>query len=221
MKTVLILDDDKSQLNYLSNLLESDFRVHTTNSPLSAFNIFQENQFDAIIVDVHMPIINGFEFIRSIKDQKNCFNSALFILSSDTSMQTKIEALNLGVKDFLWPEMTKEEIILRIKNQILPKNISESQLVKTYKDLKVELLNLTAFHSDKKLDLTLIEFKILSFLISNATRVVTREELKDFTWPEAIVLDKTLNTHMTNLRSKLSESDVEIKSVKGEGILMM
>lgn len=217
MKSIFILDDDSAQLSYLTGLLQNDFKVQSTTSPISALSIFENNKFDAVIVDVHMPIINGFDFIQSLRKQKNCNDSALFILSSDTSVQTKIQALNLGITDFLWPEMMKEEIILRIKNQISLKN----ELHKSYKDINVDVMNLTAAHNSKKLELTLIEFKILSFLIGHAGHVISRNDLKEFTWPEAMVLDKTINTHLTNLRTKLGDSTVEIKSIKGEGILLI
>jgi two-component system response regulator AdeR len=130
-------------------------------------------------------------------------------------MQTKLQALALGVKDFLWPEMQKEEIILRIKNHL------QTSTIRSYKNLKIDLQNFSAFLSGNKLELTLIEFKILSILASGEGEVVSRKKLIEFTWPDIQVMDKTLNTHLTNLRAKLSGSNLEIKSLKGEGILLV
>lgn len=219
MNTILILDDDKAQLNYLSNLLKNDFLISTASDSIGARALIKDILFDAIIVDVHMPIINGFEFIKLIR-QNGHSNSALFILSSDTSSETKLQALGLGVKDFLWPEMQKEEIILRIRNHISIIDNNKQELTLNHKDIKVDIQKLSAFISDTKLDLTLIEFKMLCFLISNATKVCKREEMKKHIWPELVVLDKTVNTHLTNLRSKISNSEIEIRSVKGEGVLL-
>jgi DNA-binding response OmpR family regulator len=214
MQSVLILDDDITQLNYLANLLNEDFLVQTVSNPISAYKMFSQNEFDAVIVDVHMPILNGLDFIKNIQT-KLVFSSSLFILSSDTSMQTKLQALALGVKDFLWPEMQKEEIILRIKNHL------QTSTIRSYKNLKIDLQNFSAFLSGNKLELTLIEFKILSILASGEGEVVSRKKLIEFTWPDIQVMDKTLNTHLTNLRAKLSGSNLEIKSLKGEGILLV
>jgi DNA-binding response OmpR family regulator len=219
MQNVLILDDDKSQLIHLSSLLNDHFNIHTANTPLGAYKLINSQKFDAIIVDVHMPIINGFDFIKSIKEDAN-FNSALFILSSDTSLATKIKALELGVKDFLWPEMCKEEIIPRIKNHLnLPmENVNPETI--SYNNLKINNTTFSAFFSDKKLNLTLLEYKILNYLVRHATKLVFRDDLKSFVWPQEIVSDKTLNTHLTNLRLKLSETSIEIKSIKGEGVIL-
>lgn len=217
MNSLLILDDDRAQLSYLSTLLKDEFLITTANTPLKAYNLINAQNFDAIIVDVHMPIINGFDFIKSISEYTD-FNSALFILSSDTSTKTKICALNLGVQDFLWPEMTKEEITLRIKNQLVKPR--KSEYVTKYKDIKIDTQNFTALCGEIKLDLTLTELKILTYLINHSSILVSRDELKEFAWPGTMVLSKTLNSHLTNLRSKISISQIEIKSVKGEGVLL-
>lgn len=220
MHNVLILDDDKSQLIHLSSLLKDHFDIHTANTPLTAYKLINSHKFDAIIVDVHMPIINGFDFIKSIKEDIT-FNSALFILSSDTSTTTKVQALNLGVKDFLWPDMSKEEIVPRIKNHLNQSNENIKTSEKSYLDLKINTATLSAFISDKKLNLTLMEFKILNFLVQNAKKIVSRNDLKEFVWPQENVSDKTLNTHLSNLRVKISGTNLDIKSIKGEGVLLV
>lgn len=220
MHNVLILDDDKSQLIHLSSLLKDHFDIHTANTPLTAYKLINSHKFDAIIVDVHMPIINGFDFIKSIKED-NDFTSALFILSSDNSMTTKVQALNLGVKDFLWPNMSKEEIVPRIKNHLGQNKENSKSSCKIYNDLKINTATLSAFVSDKKLNLTLLEFKILNYMVQHAKVVVMRDDLKSFVWPQETVSDKTLNTHLTNLRLKLSGSSVELKSIKGEGVILV
>ena len=85
----------------------------------------------------------------------------------------------------------------------------------------MNFLNLVATQSDKKLDLTLLEFKLLSYLITHQQSIVSRNEIKEFAWPNTLVQDKTLNTHMSNLRSKLDTELLEIKSIKGEGFVLI
>lgn len=221
MKSILVLDDDVSQLNYMTKILGTEFKISTYNNSIEAYTSLKENHFDALIIDYHMPIINGLEFIKKIKNIKN-FNSSLFILSSDSSSDTKIQALNLGIKDFLWPQMNKEELVLRIKNHLNFENSSSTnQLFKHYRDIQIDMNNMSASIKGQKIELTLIEFKILSYLIGLATNIVDRQLLKKFTWPDCVVLDKTLNTHLSNLRIKLINSQVEIKSIKGEGIILI
>jgi DNA-binding response OmpR family regulator len=68
------------------------------------------------------------------------------------------------------------------------------------------------------LDLTQIEFKILLLLVKKHGHLVKRDEIKEFIWPNLIVLDKTINSHLTNLRMKIEKDDFKIISIKGQGI---
>ena len=221
MEKILIIDDDRSQLHFFSKILESEFKIETSNNALDATKIYKDTFFDAVIVNIHKPILNGFEFINSIKANNYESKSALFILHNETSDEIKMRALRLGVNDFLCLRMYKEEIILRIRNQLLQKKLPASYLIKSYKNLDMNLLNLVVTQSEKKLDLTLLEFKLLSYLMTHKQTAVSRNNLKEFAWPNAVVQDKTLNTHISNLRSKLDTELLEIKSIKGEGFILI
>jgi DNA-binding response OmpR family regulator len=214
MNQILILDDDARQLDFLKNQLSDTFSINTYTNPIDALDSCKTNLYDAIVIDLHMPIINGVDFINQFrkfhKDYKN-----IFILSADNSTNAKLSALNLGVIDFLWPEMCKEELVLRINNRIH----SVKDYV-SYKGIKIDLNNLAVYFNSCKIETTLIEFKLLKSLILNANQVISREELKNSVWPNQFVLDKTLNTHLTNLRMKFQNSSVEIKSIKNEGLIL-
>lgn len=221
MKKLLIIDDDSLQLNYFSTMLASEFKIATSNNATSAVKTFSESIFAAVIINVHKPIINGFEFIDSINKIKSDSKPAIFILNIETTNEIKIRALRLGVKDFICPKMPKEEIVLRIKNQLNTANHSILPLTKTYKNLEMNHINLVVIQAGKKLELTLLEFKLLSLLMTHQQEIVSRNDLKEFAWPKTLVHDKTLNTHMSNLRSKLNTNLVEIKSIKGEGFILI
>ena len=221
MEKILIIDDDSSQLNYFSTVLRLEFKIEISNNSFNAIKIFNETFFDVVIVNVHTPIVEGFEFIKSIKINNNDSKPALFILQDETSNESRMSALRLGVNDFLCPKMSKEEIILRIRNQLLQKNLPALHLTKSYKNLDINLVNLVVTQSKKKLDLTLLEFKLLSYLMTHQQKTVSRNNLKEFAWPNTVVQDKTLNTHMSNLRSKLNTEILEIKSIKGKGFILI
>lgn len=212
MKQVCIVDDDIEQLKFLTKILNKDFQVEAFSNPLVALDKFKSIKLDAVIVDVHMPYMDGFELISSMKKFKE--DIPLFLLSSDSSTQTKLKALSLGVNDFLWPEMSKEEIILRINNQL---NLSRPDEIR-YKELILDKEKQLLFYNDEQLDLTKIEFKILLCLIANANSVIEKDDFIKFVWGEQLVLEKTINTHLSNLRSKLKNSEIQIKSIKGSGI---
>lgn len=220
LKPILILDDDEAQLVHLSNLLKNYFDVTTVNNPIHAHKLCSERQFDAIIVDVHMPIINGFEFIKTIKSTLK-YETALFILSSDNTSLTKLLALELGVKDFLWPDMLKDELVLRIRNHIKTTPNENSNNIRTYKYLQIDHQISQAFLHGKKIELTIIEFKILSCLVNSAGKTISRNEIKNTTWPGMSVLDNTLNTHLFEIKSTLSNSNIDIQFSEDDGVILL
>jgi DNA-binding response OmpR family regulator len=220
VKSVLIIDDDNIQLNYLEGILSAKFSVFKADNPIKGWEKFSQSNFDAIIVDAHMPVINGFEFVLKIqRDWPHKF-PAVFILSADSSQSIKIQALKLGISDFLWPNMTQEEMVLRIENRLEKEEEKKSDLIHQYKKIKINISSMKAFLNDTKLDLTSIEFKMLTFMVAHPNEIIKRSELKEFIWPQTVVLDKTLNTHLTNLRIKLKDASIDLKSVKNEGVIL-
>jgi two-component system alkaline phosphatase synthesis response regulator PhoP len=213
MNPILIVDDCQNQLNFLKTKLSNYFFVDIASNAFDALKACKTTKYEAIIVDLHMPIMNGIDFIKEYRHFNTEFKN-IFILSTDCSQNAKIEALNLGINDFLWPEMDDQELVLRISNQI---NHSKNSV--EYKKIKINFNDLVVFVDSRKIDFTLIEFKILKTLICNANKVILRDDLKKLVWPDLIVQDKTLNTHLTNLRGKIEGSETEIKSIKNEGIL--
>ncbi len=214
MEKILIIDDDSSQLNYFSTMLEPEFKIEISNNLLCATEVFKTTNFDAVIS-------KDLEFIDSIKLTKFSQKPALFILQSESSSENKMRALRLGVNDFLCAKMSQEEIILRIRNQLFHKNTSITHSLKSYKDIEMNLLTMNVTQSNKKLELTLLEYKLLSYFIGHQQRIVTRKDLKEFAWPNTSVQDKTVNTHISNLRSKLDTKLLEIKAIKGKGFVLI
>ncbi len=205
------LDDELGQLEHFNHELGRFFTIETSRSPFEALERLREAKFDAIISDLHMPIINGHKFYEMLREHK--LNTVpFFFLSSDSEQDSKINCLKLGAVDFLSPSMSPEEKYIRIFNRI-----NDVRLV--YKHLSIDLKNVTAYCNDVALELTQIEFKILLLLLKKSGGVVGRDELREFIWPNLKVMDKTINSHLTNLRAKLETENFKIISIKGQGIL--
>jgi DNA-binding response OmpR family regulator len=209
---ILYLDDETSQLDFLKNGLSLYFELITFANAVDAIVYLksENNKVDAIISDMHMPIINGVKFFELIKEN-HLSSIPFFFLSTDTSNEIKIVGLKKGAFDFLSPEMSFEEISVRIQNRLTDSKIK-------YKHISIDLKRLLVFSGKDILDLTQIEYKILFLLLQNNGNLITRDEIKNFAWPNIVVTDKTINSHLTNLRTKIERDDFKIISVKGKGI---
>lgn len=215
MKKILIVSNDYSNSSKIYNLLKTNFDTFFMEDLNRAIEAATHSDYDAFFIDIAEGAI-GFDFIRSLK-KNNVSTSQFFAIDDQKILKAKIEALSLGVKDIFSSDMHQDEVILRMKNHFESREFGTNR----YKDLKVELATLSAFCGKQKLDLTLIEFKLLLFLIRRAGEIVGRDDLKHFTWPNSAVQDKTINTHLTNLRLKLGSTAVKVKSIKGEGVILV
>ena len=90
----------------------------------------------------------------------------------------------------------------------------------SFGNLRLNLESLEVFHQSVNLKLTPIEFKILAALVNNYPENISRENLIQTAWNSEIVLDRTVNTHLTNLRSKLPKNELSIECCRGTGILL-
>lgn len=205
------LDDELRQLEHFDRELGRFFAIETSQGPFEALDRIRDAKFDAIICDLHMPIINGYKFFEMLTENK-LNNTPFFFLSSDPELDSKISCLKLGAVDFLSPSMSPEEKYIRVFNRI-----NDVKLV--FKHLSIDLKNVTAYSGGVALDLTQIEFKILLLLLKKSGGLVGRDELREFIWPNLKVMDKTINSHLTNLRAKIENENFKIISIKGQGIL--
>jgi len=216
MPRILIVDDSKNQLTYLEGLLMSDFDVSLASNAVKATQIIESLKIDLLILDVHMPVISGLDFLKQSKETGRILPKTI-IFSADNDTNTRISSLELGVVDFLNTQMTAKEIFLRVRNHVQK---TESNLI-TYKNIKMNTSTLDVFINDQKIDFTLIEFKIFRVLIDSSETLMDREALKVRVWGEqVIVLSKTLTTHLANMRAKIITYGYDIKSVKNEGVIL-
>lgn len=215
MKKILIVNNDSSSNSKIYNLLKTSYDTVFIGDLNKAVDAATNQDYDAFFIDIAEGVV-GFDFVRNLKKANNS-STNFFAIDDQKILKAKIEALSLGVKDIFSSDMHQDEVILRMKNHFESKEFGTNK----YKDLKVELATLSAFCGKQKLDLTLIEFKLLLFLIRRAGEIVGRDDLKNFTWPNSAVQDKTINTHLTNLRLKLGATPVKVKSIKGEGVILV
>lgn len=220
MKRLLYIDDNATNLNIFSEKFSQVFDITTSNSPMNVFNLLEAQKFDVILLDIHMPDRDGFEVLKEISESR--FSSIPVIMyTSDELQLIRYQALASAASDIIYRTLSDKEIELRILNKIklfAKKNEEEKHL--NLGQLKLNLETLEAFHEEENLNLTPIEFKILASLIKNFPEKITRETMMKKAWNQDNVLDRTVNTHLTNLRNKLPKEKFTIESPRGTGIVL-
>lgn len=215
---IAYFDDNVSNLTLFKEILSSEFDVHTFQDPMTYASVMKQ-QYSAFLLDVRMPKMDGFSLFRHIKSHPQYNHCPVIFLTSDVSDNSRFEAYGIGAHDFIDRSVKKEELVLRLHNRI--GHFKETNFLFTKGSLEINLRSLRAELHGKPIDLTLTEFKILTALLQRSSEVQGREELCQSVWPGVFVQATTLNTHLSNLRSKLSRWEFDIISLKGKGIQML
>ena len=218
LSKIVIFDDDEANLRLYRNSFKSTFDVKTSQNPFRFQELLTED-VDAILIDVLMPLKDGILLSQELKTHTAYNGCPLIFISASGSETVLRDALLNGGQDFLSRNMSRDEMVLRIKNKI--EYFKSHRSIYRLGDLKLDCEELKAYHSEDSQVLTLTEMKILRHLIKCFPQTLSRHEINEAIWPGQIVLPSTLNTHLSNLRNKFHTWNFEIQNMKGVGIRLV
>ena len=218
---VTIADDSKDNLDVYQGMLEQDFTLELIQKPLSAIDFLKKNRTDLVLLDLHMPNIDGFELYQKIKSAYPL--CPIIFLSGDSSENSIVKGLDLGADDYITKPVSNSELIARIKNKINSRiakpETTENQIIK-FDGFKLYCEMQVAEVANNKIQLTPIEFKFIYLLAKNPNKVFSREYVTDYIWPNTVVQNQNIDTHLSNLRKKLLPFSRYIKTIKSRGYIL-
>ena len=219
MQSILFVNDDKMGRERYGKSFANKFIVSLCGEYEKVLEMAQKFRYDAVVLkQCSREKYKDIEIIDSLKSMNGYQNCPVFILAPEDCSHTRLHYLKFGIDDFFTEDMLVEEMLLRVNNSI---NRIKGKNVLFYCDLEVDSDRLMVIHNGLDLGLTLIEFKILKYLVMHSQKVVTRDELMEICWPnQSTTVDNSLSTHVTNLRSKLNGSQVGIRSIRGKGMIL-
>ena len=167
--------------------------------------------YDAAVLDIMLPDGNGFDLFKKIRRYSDL--PVIFLTAVDDE-DSVVNGLELGADDYITKPFSTRELIARIK-RVANKN-SKKNII-TVSGVTLDLDKSAVFENGKQLELTALEYKLLSLLMQNAGKVVTRELIFEKIWDVSgnFVNDNTLTVYIKRIRKKL-DADI-IKTVKGMG----
>lgn len=225
---VLYIDDDPDALELYQDILGDDFELETCGQPKAGLKLIEEHQYDAILLDIYMPDLNGFELFEKIKKMETNNTTPIFFISSENTVENRLKAFGLGSEDFINREMDPDEVIARIKNRLVThknkaQGHSNEENILQFGDIEIDKNKLIARCNGEIKELTQTEFRLAMLLVTEALEnpgsVLDRETIIKFVWPldHETVWPRTLSTHLTNLRKKLDSKRVKIASKRQTG----
>ena len=222
MTRILIVEDEASFSEALAFLLGKEgFVVDTAATGTEAIEKFGREEFDLILLDLMIPEISAIEVCRIIRTQSKV--PIIMLTAKDTEID-KVVGLELGADDYVTKPYSKSELVARIRAVLRRGNgtVNESDSgVLSVANIRMDIDRHQVFVAGEPISLPLKEFELLEFLMRNAGRVLTRNQLIDRVWGSDYVGDtKTLDVHIKRLRAKVEKDPANptlIQTVRGLG----
>lgn len=221
IKLLLVEDDDALRYIIKDNLERNNYDVDTAENGESAINLFEENTYNLIVLDVMLPKIDGFkvaEHIRKYNEQV-----PIIFLTARSMTEDKITGLTIGGDDYISKPFSLEELLLKIKiflkrsNSITGDDTEHAKIIKIGRFIFLpEQLTLSIDSNTRKL--TLKETELIKLFLKNKNKVLSRKEILETIWgSNDYFLGRSLDVFISRLR-KYFKADPNIKIVNLHGI---
>lgn len=218
MFNLLVVEDEKNIRKLMEiRLKEAKFVVHTASCAVDALDILYKYPIDLLVVDIMMPGMNGYEFVKEARK----FNEDIpaIMVTAKNSIEDITQGYNIGIDDYMIKPVNYDELILRI-NAVLrrAKIVKERKLV--INDIVLDYNTLTISRENGiKITMPLKEFSILFKLLSYPEQVFTKSELFEEFWGLNSNTDESsIKVHINNIRNKIKDfPEISIENVRGFG----
>ena len=209
---ILCVDTQQNILDLLSASLSiSGYTVQTTHSGLDVIN----TTADLVILDIHLPDIDGLELIKTIRSISTI---PILVLTESTEEIDAVLAFEYGADDFVTKPFSVRELISRIRAILRRSGNSNPDDKIKVGPILIDSENYEAFRNGEKMILTLKEYELLKALASSPGRVLSRDFLLDRIWGhEYFGETRTVDVHIRHIRQKLGDDADMIETVRGVG----
>lgn len=209
---ILIVDDDKKLCRLVADYLEPmGYEVEAAHNGAQGLEMILEGDYHAVILDVMMPQMDGFEVLKRLRKESDI---PVLMLTARGEETDRIVGLEMGADDYLPKTFSSRELLARLRAVTRRYSRSEPQAASiggnsllAFGDLQVDLSARTVRLGAETLDLTPIEYDLLTSLAKSSGRVLSRDQLLDAVAGRSYdVFDRSVDVHISSLRRKLGEN---------------
>ncbi|SPE33249.1 DNA-binding response regulator in two-component regulatory system with CpxA [Candidatus Sulfopaludibacter sp. SbA6] len=219
MKSILLIDDDTELCSLMQDYFaQQGFRIESVHDGRGGLARSLDGGFDLIILDVMLPVLDGFEVLRQLRKRSA---TPVIMLTARTAQPDRIAGLNAGADDYLPKPFGPEELLARIRAVLRRTGKPDAAPAQEVESGGVKLNPLTgeAWYLGEALEVTSIEFDILEILVRSSGRTVSRDELTAALYQRrSTPYERSLDVHISHLRKKLErEERTLIRTIRGVG----
>ncbi|MDF2652473.1 MAG: transcriptional regulator [Paenibacillus sp.] len=214
MKYDCLIIDDEDALSQSTCEYFNLFGVKTAwvTDTISCMNFFKENSADLILLDINLGNDSGFDLCKRLRET---ISVPILFISARTSNDDMLLALSIGGDDYIQKPYSLSVLLAKVKTVLKRYRSSDTEPF-VCGGLKVDYEHRRVYVRGQVITLKSMEYKLLTYLIENRNRVVTKDEIFRKVWEDSIVGDNTLNVHIRRLREKIEENPNEPQYIKTE-----
>jgi DNA-binding response OmpR family regulator len=215
-----VIEDETAIALPLKRILEKEgFAVDYADNGEQGLNYIRLNQYDCVILDLHLPKIDGMSVLAQIRAAN--INTPVIILTARSQMYDKIEGFQRGADDYLTKPFHWEELIARVRAVIKRASSNPAMALRfgqyTFYPERNVVQSVTKT-GRTEIILTTKETAILEYLLRHPDRVISTEELLEHVWDQEVNLfTDTVKTHMKTLRQKIDPNKQWLVTIRGKG----
>ncbi|GKZ03220.1 MULTISPECIES: response regulator transcription factor [Paraclostridium] len=216
MVNILVADDDLRILRLINDFLKlEEFNVYKAENGKEAIELFEKENISLAILDIMMPIVDGWDVCKHIKSKSDI---PVLILTAKDSDIDELFGFDIGADEYMSKPFNPQLLIARVKNLLKRFNsLKENQIFK-YEDIILQLNNNVIKIEEIEVELTPIEYELMFIFLNNVGISLKKDKLLDLVWGYDYYGDpRTLDTHITRLRKKLGYKSELIKNIRGFG----
>jgi len=220
IERILVVEDDHAVQKALKRLFETEgFEIEISGDGKSALEAFRKATPSAVVLDLRLPMMSGRDVCREIKQQAPSI--PIIVLSAASDVSDKVLLLELGADDYVTKPFSPRELLARVRAALRRTVRKDTGDLVAFDGISVDFVKMEITRNGEPVVLTAQEFKTLKFLVQNAERVITRDELLNEVWGyQNYPTTRTVDNHILKLRQKLERdpaNPTHFRTVHGVG----
>ncbi len=219
MKILIVEDDIKISLFLEKGLKEENYNVDCTYDGEEGLYLIETNKYDLILLDIMIPIIDGKELCKIVRDKG--IETPIIMLTAKSSIEDKVFGLNEGANDYITKPFSYEELLARINVQLRTGKSFNNTI--QIADLILNRESKRVLRAGKDIDFTSKEYVLLEYLMMNKNKIVTEEMINNSIWDmEAITASNIISVYVYRIRTKVDKNfeNKLIHTIRGMGYKM-
>ena len=215
---VVVVDDDLVLADGISRILAGQgMVVDIVHNGLDADRAMQSHDVSVMVLDIGLPGIDGFEVVRRLRARG--MSLPVLLLTARDDVQDRVRGLELGADDYLVKPFAAPELVARIKALVRRSNPRPVEM--QMGGLQLDAFSHRASIDGQVIDLSAREWAVLEYLMQQASRVVSKQQIIDaiLPWGEEVTLN-AVEVYVSRIRAKIASAGISIKTIRGFGYLL-